>query len=450
MVRLGMDTGRVGCAAPAYVSTLHSGKTLGGGQGRFTWPIGVTCVTPVAGSHCSVMAHQMNNPAQIDDDVEDGEIECIGDYDPAFECPGGNEVSQCPAPRRISSPSPPPPASATTTTAQTTVFRLIRLSSPVLPRSSRVAVLDGHAEVSVGRDVAPSARVRLKEMAVSKFHASIYWDGLRREWGIVDMGSVHGTFVRSAHEPSTSALHERALGTRLSDARKSSMPRVLRHLDQITIGRTTFLVHEHVAGRPCPECATDGSEEITLFAPHARAPKTPPGEDGQSLKRKRGGGAADERDPKKAMAKLKNSLMSRHAPSSAPNPNAGYKDRSALRRVLHPEPRVPSTPSSLPHLHADQNPPPDLRIASPPPPPPPPPAALPSSNIGHKLLLLQGWNPGTALGENPDEGLVEPINVSANAGRAGLGSSVHRPQAVSRPSGDWREDAKQRRWDGVR
>jgi hypothetical protein len=223
------------------------------------------------------------------------------------------------------------------------------------------------------------------------------------------------------------------------------MPRVLRHLDEITVGGSTFLVHEHLTGRPCADCAIDGPEEIPLFSHASIGKRASPGE--ESRKRKRGNDPG-EKDPKKVMAKLKSNLMSRHTPPS-PSPslsNAAYKDRSALRRELHPEPRVLSFPAST-QLDVDRNPAPTTRVASPPPPPPPP-AALPSTNIGHKLLLRQGWNPGTALGENPDVGLVEPISISTNASRAGLGSSAPRP--ASQPSGDWREEAKRRRWDGVR
>jgi len=283
---------------------------------------------------------------------------------------------------------------------------------------------------------------------VSKFHASIYWDSLRREWGIVDMGSMHGTFVRSARDPSTStAGSEPSLGTRLSDTRKSSMPRVLRHLDEITIGGSVFLVHEHLTGRPCEDCAIDGPEEIPLLSSHGSAGKHPPHGEQESRKRKRGN-EPGEKDPRKAMAQLKNSLMTRHTSSSSPSlSNASYKDRSALRREFHPEPRVPSLPAPS-HLGVDRSPAPTPRVVSPPPLPPPP-VPLPSTNIGHKLLLLQGWNPGTALGENPEEGgLVEPISVSVNTSRAGLGSSVPRP--ANQLPGDWREEAKRRRWDGVR
>lgn len=383
---------------------------------------------------------EMDFPVKFDEEVEDGEIGPVDDYDPAFEYPGDNKVSQYPPqPRRSSSP---PPA-----TNRTTIFRLVVLCSTVLARSRRVAVLDGHTQVSIGRDVATSARVRLKEMAVSKFHASIYWDGSRREWGIVDMGSVHGTFVRSARHPSTSATaSQRTPGSRLSEPRKASLPKILKHFDEITIGGTTFLVHEHHTGRPCGECTIEGEAEIPLFASRTSSGTSSVSRDEQSLKRKYAS-TSGEPDAKMTIAKLKSSLLSRHAsPShSLSLPNTGYKDRSARRRELHPEPRVQSlaTPAR-PEPQPDPVPAPHI---SPSPSSPPPP--VPSSNIGHKLLLLQGWNPGTALGEDPNNGLLEPLNVPANSFRAGLGSAGQVTHLPSQTPEDWKEEAKRRRWDGI-
>lgn len=385
----------------------------------------------------------MDIPVRFDEEVEEGEIGSVDDYDPAFEYPGDIEVSQhAPQPCR-SSPSPP----AASVGNNTTVFRLIALHSSVLARSKRVAALDGYTEVSIGRDVTTSARVRLKEMAVSKFHASIYWDGARREWGIVDMGSMHGTFVRSAHDPSTSAAASQQAppGTRLSAPRKASMPRVLRHLDEIRIGGTTFLVHEHLTGRPCSDCTIDADAEIPLFSSHGSRKINISGDE-QSRKRKYTTHDG-ERDAKKSMAKLRSSLLSRHAlPSPLPSvSNAAYKDRSARRREFHPEPRVPSLPAaSLPT--ASRSDPQPIPIPPPRAPSPPP---VPSSNIGHKLLLLQGWNPGTILGEDPDNGLLEPLNISANPPRAGLGSSAQTSHLSSQTSEDWKEEAKRRRWDDI-
>lgn len=235
------------------------------------------------------------------------------------------------------------------------------------------------------------------------------------------------------------------------------MPKVLRHLDQITVGGTTFLVHEHLDGRPCTECTVNGQGEIPLFATSSKgkgnAPQQPQVESEDSLKHKleRNDG---ERDPKRTMAKLKSSLLQRHSTGSEPSIskpslsfNSEYKDRSALRRHLHPEPRipVPSVASIRDTLPVSTS---ELGWVPPTPQPQPPPSPLSSSNIGHKLLLMQGWSPGTALGEAPDIALTEPLQLSMNAPRAGLGSTSARSSSVL--AGDWKEEAKRRRWDSVK
>lgn len=59
-------------------------------------------------------------------------------------------------------------------------LRLIAEHSSILPKKQTIAVIDGYDEVQIGRDLAPrgsdTPRIRLKEMEVSKFHATVYWD----------------------------------------------------------------------------------------------------------------------------------------------------------------------------------------------------------------------------------------------------------------------------------
>ena len=59
--------------------------------------------------------------------------------------------------------------------------------------------------------------------------------------------------------------------------------------------------------------------------------------------------------------------------------------------------------------------------------------------------------PDESAGER--DGLTEPIEVNVNPHRAGLGMSIQKlalsVSSLSSPL-DWREDAKQRRWNGVR
>jgi pSer/pThr/pTyr-binding forkhead associated (FHA) protein len=161
----------------------------------------------------------------------------------------------------------PSPVSSGSSGTRTSPLRLVVVQSQILSRKQRVAVLDTYPEISIGRDISPdpnAPRVRLKEMVVSKFHASIFFSFASRIWSIVDLGSVHGTEVN---------------GSRLSGARQSSQPRELRHSDKITVGTTTFSVHAHRDGLPCTDCVVSGSadNEIPLFDPRSKELGAPKG-----------------------------------------------------------------------------------------------------------------------------------------------------------------------------
>ncbi|KAJ3044929.1 hypothetical protein HDV00_000212 [Rhizophlyctis rosea] len=118
-----------------------------------------------------------------------------------------------------------------------------------------IVLVDGSG-LTIGRDRSHEKRLRLNEMAVSRFHASIFVEraapgggnagGEDLEEGegegdgeagggvecfcIVDAGSTQGTFVD---------------GVRLSEPKKSSTPHPLPHRSLLTIGSTTFQIHCH-------------------------------------------------------------------------------------------------------------------------------------------------------------------------------------------------------------
>ncbi|EGN98683.1 hypothetical protein SERLA73DRAFT_181269 [Serpula lacrymans var. lacrymans S7.3] len=394
--------------------------------------------------------------------MEEGEMAldtCIGlAYDPALEWPGESSASRDDTLTGHSTSHEP------SKSLPWLPLRLLVQRTSILPKNRKLAVLDAYGEAQFGRDVAPAGsetpRVRLKEMEVSKLHATVYWDKQRREWSIVDMGSKHGTFLKSSQDPSQVDKE----GVRLSPPRVASVPRRLRHLDLVTIGSTMFLVHIHEDHKPCFECSSSGTEDIPLF----NAPK-----DSKQISLKRSRDLAiveseserqEPRDPKKALTMLKRSLLMRHNDStnsskSARSAAAGYVDRSARRRSVHGSgvdaPGVPSSRSGSPGV----TPPfygvsreglPSLPVSiaekshSPTP--------LPETNIGHRLLMKQGWQPGTSLGissEGDSPGLVEPLEVISTSNRAGLGMPA---QAVSQSetTTNWKEHARQRRWDALR
>lgn len=411
--------------------------------------------------------------------MEDGEIQ-DGTYHPAFEWPVESSATQEDS-AYLKTLSPPPTGKSPSTTS---ILRLLVTQTSILPRKQKVIIPDGYAELQFGRDVAPpgseTPRIRLKEMEVSKVHATVYWDKELRAWSIVDMGSKHGTFVRSFIINSRDRISldarpgEDIKGMRLSLCRTASIPRRLYHLDSVTIGSTTFVVHVHEDQLPCIECTAGVAREVPLFSVSRQ-------EDAVSAsKRSRdaagidhGFAAGSARDHKKVLTMLKHSLLSRHdgeAPGDVSSSDTHYVDRSARRRALHPasRPDAPGTPNGIstpmyqPYqllvAPVDALPPPTSTSR----PPAVEPAAvsvpLSENNVGHRLLMKQGWQPGKALGlpnESNGEpgGLTQPIEVSAYARRAGLGMSVQKsalPNLAMSLSLDWKEGAKQRRWEALR
>lgn len=337
-------------------------------------------------------------------------------------------------------------------------FRLVVASSDILPRAQRLVMIDAHDEVYVGRDAMPGQpRIRLKEMAVSKHHASIFWGRAESEdegWHIVDLGSLHGTFVRPSSNNEDPPSSERG---RLSEPRKASTPRVLCHLDNITIASTRFVAHLHEnPPLPCDECALLRDEEQIILL------KNLPPVMNTATTLERLGPISKKDDPQQAIKSLKKSLLAKSkldarpiASSSSEIPSIPlstykYVDRAAKRRAavgstpIYHTPSHSRHPSPLPFLtHPESSWSPTYSHA------PPNHAPLPTSNIGHRLLLKQGWDPGNPLGissNNERQGLVEPLRIVASVERGGLGSGKTIDSGESLPEENWRQAGKKRRW----
>jgi pSer/pThr/pTyr-binding forkhead associated (FHA) protein len=383
-------------------------------------------------------------------------------YDPAYEWPGDQSYDDD---GQLDGKEYSPQASKSAHGRP--VFRFVAIRSSILPAKQKVAILDSYLEVQIGRDTAilgsVTPRIRLKELEVSKLHATAYWDGARKEWNVVDMGSKHGTWLLHAGsqvDADASSKNSFELGSRLSPPRAASIPRQLRHSDHLSIGGTTLVVHIHEDQRPCHDCTiSDNESEIPLF-PHSKK---------SAVKRTRDTAGLDsdglsktDRNPKKALNMLRRSLLTRHDVSkNVSNSTADeYVDRAALRRFLRPDsgPDAPGTrttppiPSNVLCPPSSQSSSPCVSVTVSQPPTP-----LPTSNIGHRLLMKQGWTPGNALGVsdplNDRVGLVEPLEVKSSKNRAGLG--IKSSAAVSEPdlSGSrmtWKEREKMKRYASLR
>ncbi|KAL2915599.1 hypothetical protein HK105_204784 [Polyrhizophydium stewartii] len=122
-----------------------------------------------------------------------------------------------------------------------TMKLVVEASSVLAPGS---VVLVDASGLSVGRDSHPfERRLRLPELAVSRFHASLFVqtsdpsDGPSAEPGlpqrtfcVADPGSTHGTFLNDE---------------RLSDPKVASKPKPLAHGDRLRIGSTVLKAHIH-------------------------------------------------------------------------------------------------------------------------------------------------------------------------------------------------------------
>lgn len=396
--------------------------------------------------------------------MEEGELPT--DYDTALEWPGEElAFSQAEDVYDNSYSLDPPKVKA----AKHTILRLLVSKTAILPRKQQLLDPVDHTELQFGRDVPPpgcdTPRIRLKEMEVSKLHATVYWDKKLQVWGVVDHGSMHGTFVKSevGGSSSQSTLDGEQRGIRLSTSRVASIPRTLRHLDLLSIGSTTFLIHIHESRLTCDKCSTGSATEVPLSvaSENTREP----------TKRSSEAAGLDQGAPvdhKKALKMLKYNLISKRSPHATdpPTVDTPYVDRAARRRVQQPganipPPGLPYPPqiSSSPFRPHKPNPDRPSDMYMPPVSVSAAPIALSNTNIGHRLLQKQGWQPGETLGQIADvpangtgerTSLLEPIRVSANMGRAGIGMSQGAFSAAPMPDSNVKKSAMQKRWDSIK
>lgn len=321
--------------------------------------------------------------------------------------------------------------------------RFLVQQSDVL-RLGSVVVVDSYETLLVGRDRQRLPQIRLKELAVSKHHAYIFWDEETTTWSLVDNGSVHGTFITSNAKSGPTVSPDR-----LSPPRTASLPRSLHDGDQVTIGSTTFGIHIHHDGTPCVACDSDETVKLLTDA------KSKPQNLAPALHELPETGREDARI---ALQRLKNTLLKAPTYSTkrtiGMNPASAYTDRAKRRRqttvdygvqVHETATQSTATASSqayrkhpslinrqLAVLESADGQTPQSASASPVTTPfssehntPVHAEPLDSCNVGHKLLMKQGWKVGEALGNvtrSDRSALREPLKVRLLERRAGLGS----------------------------
>jgi hypothetical protein len=268
-------------------------------------------------------------------------------------------------------------------------IRLVVITSSILT-PHHVAVIDASG-VTLARDRGPGHRLRLPELAVSKFHAQIYYDAesieegekdeeikdtLKCPYWIVDCGSKHGTFVNEK---------------RLSESRMSSRPYRLTHGDFIRLGSTTFQVHAHDAKRgwgSCKACALreDNALRILWETETRTKTTTAPLELGD---RRILSERARRQELERMKCKYRVDAKSIATERKATTHHHDYVDRAALRRALDPDDEPYTTSTDTIQTPTKKQPRLSARTASamatcaP---------ALDANNVGYRMLQQMGWS----------------------------------------------------------
>lgn len=264
----------------------------------------------------------------------------------------------------------------------TASIRLVILSSPHY-HPGQVVIIDDQG-LSIGRDRAWDARLRLPQMIVSKCHAFIYLEK-PSSFCIVDHGSQHGTFVND---------------TRLSPPKQSSLPHNLQHGDIIVIGNTQLQVHDHTKeGVLCAACASSQELVDTRAGKKQPLPSTAKPES-PSLELESSRRAWNKQAKRELMI------------DDTDDSSADYVDRAQMRRKrVVPEKIKKQEPIILPDQAKKQ---PEITTIN-------SGNAVAVQGIGNKMLKKLGWKEGQSLGKYQD-GILEPIAPITQTDRTGLGS----------------------------
>jgi pSer/pThr/pTyr-binding forkhead associated (FHA) protein len=281
-------------------------------------------------------------------------------------------------------------------------LRLVVLESQLLPVNN-VILVDANG-ITIGRDRSWDRRLRLPEMAISKYHchifsnsADIFQDTDNKDkadqeptsnFSIIDVGSQNGTFVN---------------GERLSLTKAASAPYPLRHLDVISVGTTKFQVHEHAGSWPCEYCKSHNGNVIDIATTSQVKTAEDPDNSKHFTKNER------EMARREELKRMKQKY-SDGKPTIKPNT---YVDRAQARRKQQTE-HSPSPVNRSYDMEIDSYTPPQASLIN---------ERIGAENIGNRLLQKMGWKEGQGLGSS-GSGIIDPIQAQFREGRAGLGS-VH-------------------------
>jgi predicted component of type VI protein secretion system len=286
----------------------------------------------------------------------------------------------------------------------TMTLRLVVLASPHFEKDA-VVLIDENG-ITIGRDRSWDRRLRLPEMMVSKYHCTIFLNKEEERFFIVDIGSQHGTLVNLK---------------RLSEAKQSSMPFGLNHLDIISVGSTQLQVHLHETGWPCQFCVAHSYIETTQGKRDEKKVQQPITADLEQSRRE-------------WLKQAKKYYLTQETGDE----DSEYIDRADIRRKALPAEKAPNYAQQRlegvkdidtqrqQEQHYD-------RITM----------DTPVQGKGQQMLQKLGWQPGQALGKDQDQGIKVPIRPVAQTSKQGLGSSTFATLNSHPISG---ESKKQKQW----
>ncbi|KAG0306139.1 H(+)-transporting V1 sector ATPase subunit H [Dissophora globulifera] len=248
---------------------------------------------------------------------------------------------------------------------------------------------------------------------------------------ITDCGSTHGSFLN---------------GERLSAAKMASQPFVLKHMDRLQLGSTTFEIHAHDDSRICGTCQVTEDNEIEVLDDKDREGTSGADSTGKGAASPSPASLAWTGDTKLAMERERieevNRLRKKWAgPDRDKKANVngkrganrdsfktglgvseeeapqGYLDRAAKRRMYNPD-RSSPVPSVVPSYASQETTASGFHVP------------LSKTSRGHAMLSKMGWKAGTGLGATR-QGVVEPVQLAVADRKAGLGSVALKSQGAA-------------------
>uniref|UniRef100_A0A4W3GHE9 Angiogenic factor with G patch and FHA domains 1 n=1 Tax=Callorhinchus milii TaxID=7868 RepID=A0A4W3GHE9_CALMI len=254
-------------------------------------------------------------------------------------------------------------------------IRVTVVRSPVLTPGT-LFIITAVTSATIGRDKDMDHTIRLPEMAVSKFHAEVYFDQELQQYVLVDQCSQNGTVLN---------------GTRILTRKNKCDPHALEHGDEVKIGETVLSFHIHPGTDTCNGCEPGQViAHLRLNKKESAAVPVLSKEEKDKLRRR-----------ELKQIRVKYGLQNSAYEECEALKNPAYKDRAGRRRHV-----VGSD-----CIYQKDDAPASVNVE------------IGGTNKGRKMLEKMGWKKGEGLGKGSC-GIKEPIQVHLHQSHTGLGAAV--------------------------